>query len=106
MNHSISALLVCALWLTMIACQFYGELIGAHCQADSECHSEVCREGQCTQGCKTDEDCPGPTICVAFENEEGAWCQLACWDSEDCYHGQWCYWWFGAWDGICLPEKE
>lgn len=78
MNYSISALIIAALWLTMIACQVYKAV--------------VYRDD--------------PELCVVVESEEELSCYWACWDADDCAQGLECWWWLWARDGLCLPREE
>ncbi len=47
-----------------------GEALGCGCQSDSDCNCgqsnsyAICFQGTCTQGCKTDGDCPSNQSCI------------------------------------------
>lgn len=58
--------------------------VGGECESDSDC-AERCLStfprGMCTLSCRSDEDCPGETVCA---DTEGGVCLFPCSSGQDC----------------------
>ncbi len=68
--------------------------IGDDCVADSDCGSgQVCdgasRGGYCTISPCEEDDCPGGSSCIVFENEL-SYCMKRCSNNGDCRKGYTC----------------